>query len=145
MAAPTMDQMIDELNVARTQVARLAADQDALRASASQATANSEARTAALIAQLASRVGQGGAGGGGDRFDIVDFKVMKPDNFYGKREESWKAWSRQFRTYCNVQKEGFKKALDWAEAYQGEIFNEHSIDEMQWPLARVADSKLHDF
>ena len=134
------NQLSQELNVARAQIAQLSAAQDSLRAEASSAIAASEARTAQLLQQ------QGGGGGGkGDHIDLVDFKVAKPADFYGKREESWKVWSRAFKTYCNVRCEGFKRALDWAESYSGQIINEMSIDEMGWPKARIADSKLYDF
>ena len=103
--AVTFQQLSDELNVARAQIAQLSAAQDQLRAQAVAAIAQSEARTAALMQQ--------------ERIDLVDFKVSKPAEFYGKREESWKLWSRSFKTYCNVRKEGFRKALEWPEAYDG--------------------------
>ena len=76
---------------------------------------------------------------------MVDFKVAKPELFHGKREESWKMWSRQFRTYCNVRKDGFKKALEWAEEYGGLVINDQSIDQIGWPSARLADTRLYDF
>ena len=135
-------QLSDELNVARGQIAQLSAAQDTLRAQAAFAIAASEARTAALIQQQNS---SGGGGGKGDWLELVDFKVAKPADFHGKREESWKLWSRSFKTYCNVRKEGFRKALEWAEAFQGQVISEATIDQINWPLARAADTKLFDF
>ena len=143
MADPAVmfQQLSDELNIARGQIAQLSAAQDTLRAQAAAAISASEARTAALIQQQNA----GGGGGKGDWLELVDFKVAAPANFHGKREESWKLWSRSFKTYCNVRKEGFKRALEWAEAYAGQVINESSIDDLQWPLARMADAKLYDF
>ena len=116
MATPQrmFQQVSDELASTRAQIVRISSEMDVLRTGAQNAIAASEARSAALFAQMSAS-----AGTREDRFDIVDFKVAKPDNFHGKREESWKVWSRQFKTYCNVRKSGFKQALDWAEAYQG--------------------------
>ena len=142
MATPQamFQQMSDELASTRAQILRISSDMDALRSGAQAAIAASEARSAALFAQMSA-----GNATREERFDIVDFKVVRPDCFYGKREESWKVWSRQFKTYCNVRKSGFKQALDWAEAFQGTCINESTIDDMQWPAARLADTKLYDF
>ena len=100
-------QLSDGLNVARGQIAQLFAAQDQLRAQAVAAIAQSEARTAALIQQH-----NASGGSAHERIDLVDFKVSKPAEFHGKREESWKLWSRSFKTYCNVRREGFRKALE---------------------------------
>ena len=100
-------QLSDELNVARAQIAQLSAAQDQLRAQAVAVIAQSEARTAALIQQH-----NAAGGGSSDRIDLVDSKVSKPAGSHGKREESWKFWSRSFKTYCNVRREGFRKALE---------------------------------
>ena len=133
-------QMADELASARAQIIRISSDQDALRAQAQQAIAASEARTQALVASMSAR-----DTGREANFDIVDFKVAKPDAFSGRRDESWKVWSRQFKTYCNVRKSGFKQALEWAEKFQGTMINDTTIDEMGWLHARTADTKLYDF
>ena len=142
MADPAVmfQQLSDELNVARAQIAQLSAAQHQLRAQAVAAIAQSEARTAALIQQH-----NAAGSGSSDRIDLVDFKVSKPAEFHGKREESWKLWSRSFKTYCNVRREGFRKALEWAESLDGQVINKSSIDGMGWPAARAADSKLYDF
>ena len=126
--ATMFQQLSDELNIARAQIAQLSAAQDTLRAQAVAAISASEARTAVLIQQHNTG---GGGGKGSDWLELVDFKVAAPANFHGKREESWKFWSRSFKTYCNVRKDGFKRALEWAEAYQGQVINECSIDDMQ--------------
>ena len=90
-------QLADELNVARGQIAQLSAAQDTVRAQAASAIAASEAPTAALIQQQ-NTSGFGGGGGKGDWPELVDFKVAKPADFHGKREESWKLWSRRIAT-----------------------------------------------
>ena len=53
MADPAVmfQQLSDELNIARGQIAQLSAAQDTLRAQAAAAISASEARTAALIQQ----------------------------------------------------------------------------------------------
>ena len=76
---------------------------------------------------------------------MLDLKVHKPENFHGRRDEPWKVWSRQFKTYCNAIRTGFRKALEWSENFEGECIDESAIDSMGWPQARLADEKLYDF
>ena len=97
-----------------------------------------------IIAQQASRE-QSSRGGGDDSLNIVDFKTAQPEAFRGRREESWKTWSRGFRTYCNIKKTGFRQALEWAENFGGEVIDGDALDTMQWGPARLADAKLFDF
>ena len=112
---------------ARQQISDLAAAQTVLKTQAQEAIAASERRSADLARQLAAAASQTGAAA--ERIDLVDFKVNKPEPFFGRRDESWKSWSRQFKTYCNVRKDGFKKALEWAERQSVPIDNSH-IDNM---------------
>ena len=135
-----VQQLTDELAQARAQIVRISGEMSTMRAQVAQAIADSEARMAAEIAWVS-----GGGGTKEEELKMVDFKVSKPTDFYGRREESWKAWSRQFKTYCNAIKSGFRKALEWAEAFDGEAINTHTIDSMGWPTARLADEKLYDF
>ena len=74
-------QMSDELASTRAQIVRINSEMDALRTGAQAAIAASEAPSAALFAQMSA-----GSTARKERFDIVDFKVAKPDSFYGKRE-----------------------------------------------------------
>ena len=131
-------QLTDELAQARAQIVRITGEMATIRTQAAQAIADSEARLSAAIASSNGNQKD-------EDFKMVDFKVNKPADFYGRREESWKSWSRQFKTYCNAIKPGFRKALEWSEAYTGEAINTHSIDEMGWPTARLADERLYDF
>ena len=114
-----MQQVAAELAQSRAQILRLSTEMDALRANAQQAVAQSEARLMNVI----QAQGQGNRGGGDDKIDIVDFKASQPEPFKGRRDESWKLWSRSFRTYCNVRKQGFRQALEWAEQETGEILD----------------------
>ena len=132
-------QLTDELAQARAQLLRVSNEIAATRNQAAQAIADSEARTAALIARI------GAEGGRGDEIKMLDLKVHKPDNFHGRRDEPWKVWSRQFKTYCNAIRTGFRKALEWSENFEGECIDESAIDSMGWPQARLADEKLYDF
>ena len=135
-----MQQLQAEL-AARDQITALATAQEDLKRDAQNAIAASESRANNLARQL---VQQNMAAGGGEKLELVDFKVNKPEPFYGRRDESWKAWSKQFKTYCIVRKDGMKKALDWAEAQQGTIDAE-AISSMGWPAGDLANSRFYDF
>ena len=132
-----LQQVAAELAQAREQILRQASALDLLRAQTLAELQASEARTRALVASLQPTRGD-------DKFDVVDFKSATPSAYSGRRDESWKKWSRKFRTYCNCRKDGFRAALVWAEQAAMEI-NHQTIDTMGWPHARVADSKLYDF
>ena len=80
-----------------------------------------------------------------EKFDLIDLKINKPEHFHGKRDESWRAWSRQFKTYCNARKEGMRTALEWAESFEGEIINEAAADTLNWAAGRMSNTKLYDF
>jgi Rad3-related DNA helicase len=133
-------QVVTELAQAREAILRQAAALDLLRTQTQAELAASEQRTQRLVASWQTTQ----PSRGDDRFDVIDFKSASPTAFSGRREESWKKWSRQFRTYCNARKDGFRAALVWAEQSQVEI-NHNTIDSMGWAQARVADSKLYDF
>ena len=141
MADQQMQQVAAELAQSRAQILRLSTEMDALRANAQQAVAQSEARLMNVI----QAQGQGNRGGGDDKIDIVDFKASQPEPFKGRRDESWKIWSRSFRTYCNVRKQGFRQALEWAENFQHGELDEQALDTMGWAPVRVANEKLYDF
>ena len=136
-------QMQNELKTARDQIAALAVAQDTLKQNAQDAIAASEARSAQLARQLAERA-TANAQSTNERFDLVDFKVNKPEPFSGRRDESWKSWSRQFKTYCNVRKDGMKRALDWAETQTTEI-DRNAVMGMGWALGEMANARLYDF
>ena len=136
-------QMQNELKTARDQIAALAVAQDTLKQNAQDAIAASEARSAQLARQLAERA-TANAQSTNERFDLVDFKVNKPEPFSGRRDESWKSRSRQFQTYCNVRKDGMKRALDWAEAQTTKI-DGNAVAGMGWALGEMANARLYDF
>ena len=140
MAEQQLQQVVAELAKSRAQIMRLSAEMDTLRANAQQAVANSEARMTRLINDQAAR-----GGGGEDKIDIVDFKAAQPEPFKGRRDESWKLWSRSFRTYCNVRKQGFRQALEWSENFQHGEIDLQALDSMNWAPARAANEKLYDF
>ena len=88
-------QLEAELTTARQQINELAAAQTTLKAQAQEAIAASERRSADPVRQLMTAASQTGAAA--DKIDLVDFKVNRPEAFFSRRGESWKAWSRQFR------------------------------------------------
>ena len=132
-------QLQAELSTAREQIQALAVAQDKLKSDAQNAIAASETRANNLARQLVQS-----SMSGGDKFELVDFKVNKPEPFHGRRDESWKSWSKQFKTYCNVRKDGMKKALEWAEI-QSTTIDTGAIASMGWPAGDLANSRLYDF
>ena len=99
VSAAQIQQLPDELAAARTQTVRSSTEQDNLRAQAQAAIAALAARMSALIAQQSSRDAQAE-----EKLDMVDFKAPQPEAFRGRREESWKVWSRFSKTYCKVRR-----------------------------------------
>ena len=55
------------------------------------------------------------------QFDLLDLKEMKPGEFRGRRSENFKPWARKLKAYCNGKRDGFRRALEWAEAQKQEI------------------------
>ena len=51
-----------------------------------------------------------------DRLEPLDVKSMLPKVFKGSADESYKQWAKKVKAYCNSRKDGFRKALEWAEA-----------------------------
>ena len=135
----TVQQLVNELAQARDQILQLSRRQDDL-------LQTTRAELQAAEARLQQAIAQGNTAHGGNdtnRFDIIDFKSIAPTSFHGKREESWKRWSRRFCTYLNAKKEGFRMALEWSETADFEI-NGTTVTRMGWDQATVANSKLYD-
>ena len=76
------------------------------------------------------------------QFDLLDLKEMKPGEFRGRRSENFKPWARKLKAYCNGKRDGFRRALEWAEAQKQEITD---LSGSGWEPAAAADTKLHDF
>jgi uncharacterized membrane protein len=76
------------------------------------------------------------------KFDLLDLKTMQPEVFKGRRNDAFKPWARKLKAYCNAKRQGFRKALEWAETQTEEITD---LGLMQWDQAIMADAKLHDF
>ena len=78
------------------------------------------------------------------QFDLLDLKDLKPGDFKGRRTENFKPWARKLKAYCNGKRDGFRKALEWAETQQSEI---QSLAGMSpaWDHAEAANTKLYDF
>ena len=130
----TVQQLMNELAQARDQILQLSRRQEEVLQTARAELSAAEARMQQMIAR-------NNVGGGNDegRFDIIDFKSIAPTSFHGRRDESWKRWSRRFCTYLNAKKEGFRMALEWAEQQNFEV-DDHTIARMGWDQARTANS-----
>ena len=139
----TVQQLTAELSQARSQIIELSQRQDDILRTARMEIQAAETRLQDVINRTSMAASSGG-NNDSNRFDVLDFKSVVPTAFHGKREESWKRWSRRFRTYCNARREGFRMALTWAEMQEFEI-NPSTIGRMGWEQAKAADSKLYDF
>ena len=76
------------------------------------------------------------------KFDLIDFKDLKPDQFKGRKTEAFKPWAKKLKAYCNNKRSGFRKALEWAESQTSEI---RDTTGSGWGEAAAADVRLHDF
>ena len=56
--------------------------------------------------------------------------------------EAFKPWQKRMKAFCNSKRTGFRKALEWAEKQDTEIFD---VSGSGWDHAEAADPKLHDF
>ena len=54
-----------------------------------------------------------------------------------------KAWSKKLKAYCNVEVNGYRKALEAAEKSKTMV-DSHVIQTWNWADAAVANTKLHD-
>ena len=137
-----MQQMQNELNTTRAQIARMATEHDSLRQAhealrsatdlALQARTNEIATAEMKIRQLLFT----------QKFDLMDMKTLQPETFKGKQSEAFKPWARKVKAFCNAKKAGFRRALEWAETQQTEI---QDLTGASWEHADVANEKLHDF
>ena len=50
------------------------------------------------------------------KFDLLDMQAMQPEMFKGRRNDAFKPWARKLKAYCNAKRQGFRKALEWAES-----------------------------
>ena len=74
--------------------------------------------------------------------ELLNLKHLEPKTFAGAKDDSYKSWSKKLKTYCNARKDGFRKALEWAEK------EEHTVDmdimNATWDWARTGNTKFHD-
>ena len=113
----------------------LAAAHEALRQASEQALNEKTARIAETEDKLSKLSFQ-------QKFDLLDFKTLQPEIFKGRHHETFKPWARKVKAFCKFKQQGFRKALDWAEAQQHEI---HDVSGMGWDRAAAANERLHDF
>ena len=102
------------------------ADQERLRRESEAAFNSFEART------------QGRTGG------TVNMKSFEGGRFAGGKAESFQAWAKRVRIYCNALSSGMKKAMEAAEASTREV-DVRSLGLADPRLAEDLDAKLHDF
>ena len=116
--------------VAAEQIATLQAQLKQGRQRTSQPVANlenvrNEASTAVAdlrrqLAELAQRSG-GRDPDDPERINLMNLRTLEPKIFSGARHEHYKTWAKRIKTYCNVQKDSFRKALEWAETEDASI------------------------
>ena len=100
-----------ELQATRAHVVQISAAHDALQAAHDALNAAShrlfgerETQIKASEEKLRTLIFQ-------QKFDLVDFKDLKPDHFKG----------RKLKAYCNNNGSGFRRAQEWAETQTSEI------------------------
>ena len=76
------------------------------------------------------------------KFELLDMKTLQPETFRGRAHEAFKPWARKVKAFCNAKRQGFRKALEWAEKQPHEITD---LSVMGWTHAEAANEKLHDF
>ena len=78
-----------------------------------------------------------------DKWELVDTKALQVTNFGGKVTDSWKAWSKRAKAFCNAKQDGFRIAMEWAEMETAPI-DKTSLESWNWPHTAKANQKLHD-
>ena len=76
------------------------------------------------------------------KFELLELKDLKPDKFRGRKTENFKTCAEKSKAYCNVKRQGFRQALEWAEQETSEI---QDVTESNWSEAEAADARLYDF
>ena len=130
MAALTNDQVQQQLTQAHEHNARLYASLDTLRTESS-----------AAISQLRGLISQFG---GGSKFDLLDIKAMQPGKFGGNLNDAFGPWVKTVASWFNMKKDGFQKALEWAQADE-DVIDGDGLTAMNWDVAETANTKLYDF
>ena len=140
--APTMEQallaMQQELATTRSQVQRMAQMHDLLRADHDNLRNVSDAALIAKTQEIRATEEKLQRLMFHQKFDLLDMKVMQPENFKGKQAESFKPWARKVKAFCNAKKQGFRKALEWSEKQTTEIYD---LAPMGWEQAEAANEK----
>ena len=106
------------------------ADQERLRRESEAAFNSFESRT------------QGRTGGTREReVSFVNMKSFEGGRFAGGKAESFQAWAKRVRIYCNALSSGMKKATETAEASTREV-DVRSLGLADPRLAEELDAKL---
>ena len=82
-----------------------------------------------------------------EKIQLIDLKTYQPDTFGGTISELYKPWAKKAKAYCNAKCQGFRKAMEWAEARMMSIGSDPSsvLSQLNWEQAETADAKLYDF
>ena len=131
----TMAESHDGLQQAHAKL--LAANEEAERA-----RATAEEKTAARLTEIAGMEAKLQRLLFSQKFDLLDMKLLQPEVFKGRQHEPFKPWAKKVKAFLNAKRQGFRKALDWAEVQPAEIT---SLGGMSWEHGESADEKLHDF
>ena len=145
MASPieqAMQQLQGELNTTRDQLARMADSHDQLRAAHEALRLASEQAFQMKAAEIQASEDKLSKLVFNQKFDLLDMKTLQPDTFKGRAQEAFKPLARKVKAFCNAKRQGFRKALDWAEAQPHAI---QDLGPMGWSHAEPANEKLHDF
>ena len=142
-----LSQQLDQLRAdATATAARIGEQLRLLREESSGAVGDLRAQVAVLEA--------GGKGpGGGDREDrdrrgnrLINVKHFEPEIFTGKTggDVGVKALQKSVRNYCNARQQGFRVALEWAEA-QPDVISVEDLIGTDWAPAGEANEELYEY
>ena len=109
------------------------ADQERLRRESEAAFNSFESRTQGRTAGTRER-----------EICFVNMKSFEGWKFAGGKAESFQAWAKRVRIFCDAPSSGMKKAMETAEASTREV-DVRSLGLADPRLAEELDAKLHDF
>jgi hypothetical protein len=70
-------------------------------------------------------------------------KNNEPASFDGRKDESYKAWAKSVKAYCEHDTEGFREALEWAEN-EASVIDADTVELMSWEDATTANKQLYN-
>jgi hypothetical protein len=77
------------------------------------------------------------------KMKLGGLKNLEPGSFDGRKDESYKAWAKSVKSYCEHDTEGFREALEWAEN-EAAVIDADTVELMSWEHAQTANKQLYN-